>query len=180
MENKPWRLVDLSVVTQTRDAESKEESYHDVTEPATGYSNLVNPRLPKNTQDREIFQDRNLDAIWVKPFSLSLSLIYSNRAYYSTRILASSQRERERRRGWIDTLDTKSSRRLGKKSGGMEKGSGWNSKRVGFARKAKLVGGNLSRGAVRIHLNPLPPVSSEIPLSSHLPRKISSGRVKNV
>lgn len=180
MENKPWRLVDLSVVTQTRDAESKEESYHDVAEPATGYSNLVNPRLPKNTQDREIFQDRNLDAIWVKPFSLSLSLP-SIPIEPTIPRESSSQRERERRRrGWIDTLDTKSSRRLGKKSGGMEKGSGWNSKRVGFARKAKLVGGNLSRGAVRIHLNPLPPVSSEIPLSSHLPRKISSGRVKNV
>lgn len=97
MENKPWRLVDLSVVTQTRDAESKEESYHDVAEPATGYSNLVNPRLPKNTQDREIFQDRNLDAIWVKPFSLSLSL--PSIPIEPTIPRESSPRAREKERG---------------------------------------------------------------------------------
>lgn len=43
----------------------------------------------------------------------------------------------------------------------MEKGSGVGIRSgVEFARKAKLVGGNLSRGAVRIHLNPLPPPSS--------------------
>lgn len=99
MENKPWRLVDLSVVTQTRDAESKEESYHDVAEPATGYSNLVNPRLPKNTQDREIFQDRNLDAIWVKPFlSLSLSHLFQSSLLFHANPRLEPERKREEAR----------------------------------------------------------------------------------
>lgn len=91
--------------------------------------------------------------------------IYSNRAYYYFH--ANPRLEPERKRGEArldrDTLDTKSSRRLGggEKSGGMEKGSGVGIRSgVEFARKAKLVGGNLSRGAVRIHLNPPPPPSS--------------------
>lgn len=82
----------------------------------------------------------------------------------STRILASSQREREGRRGWIEIRWIRKVREGwggGEKSGGMEKGSGVGIRSgVEFARKAKLVGGNLSRGAVRIHLNPPPPPSS--------------------
>lgn len=102
------RLVDLWAVTQTRDEGIKGRWYHGIVKPddrATGYSNIVNPCLPKNRsiyRDREIFQDLPFPIAsksWCNLGQARLSHVYSNRAYYSTRvarILASSQRERDR------------------------------------------------------------------------------------
>lgn len=93
---------------------------------------------------------RNLDAIWVKPSFLSH--VYSNRAYYSTRVAReSSPRAKREKRGWLDARYEKFQKVGSGKKVGDGKGI-----RVGIriAREAKLVGGNLSRGAVRIHLNP--------------------------
>lgn len=75
------RLVDLSIVTQTKDGGIK-GGWYDVVkrdDRGTGYSYVVNPCLPKN---RSIYivrsskisptpcqSHRNLDAIWVKPSS---------------------------------------------------------------------------------------------------------------
>lgn len=177
------RLVDLSIVTQTRDGGIK-GGWYDVVkrdDRGTGYSYVVNPCLPKNRsiyRHREIFQDLPYplpiaSKSWCNlgQALLAYPTFYSNRAYYSTRvarILASSQREEQRERkearGRIDARYEKfqkadSEKRVGR---GMEKdpGSASEFEASRIARKAKLVGGNLSR--VRIHLNPpsLPPSGS--------------------
>lgn len=167
--------MDLSIVTQTRDGGIK-GGWYDVVkrdDRGTGYSYVVNPCLPKNRsiyRHREIFQDLPYplpiaSKSWCNlgQALLAYPTFYSNRAYYSTRvarILASSQREEQRERkearGRIDARYEKfqkadSEKRVGR---GMEKdpGSASEFEASRIARKAKLVGGNLSR--VRIHLNP--------------------------
>ena len=159
------RLVYGSFVTQTRDEEIK-GGYDGVVKPddqGTGYTATslipVCPRIefyiqgivrsckisPPPSQSH-----RNLDAIWVKPSFLSH--VYSNRAYYSTRVAReSSPRAKREKRGWLDARYEKFQKVGSGKKVGDGKGI-----RVGIriAREAKLVGGNLSRGAVRIHLNP--------------------------
>lgn len=192
--------MDLSIVTQTRDGGIK-GGWYDVVkrdDRGTGYSYVVNPCLPKNRsiyRHREIFQDLPYplpiaSKSWCNlgQALLAYPTFYSNRAYYSTRvarILASSQREEQRERkearGRIDARYEKfqkadSEKRVGR---GMEKdpGSASEFEASRIARKAKLVGGNLSR--VRIHLNP-PSGSRDSSFESLAEKDLVWPSVKNV
>lgn len=192
--------MDLSIVTQTRDGGIK-GGWYDVVkrdDRGTGYSYVVNPCLPKNRsiyRHREVFQDLPYplpiaSKSWCNlgQALLAYPTFYSNRAYYSTRvarILASSQREEQRERkearGRIDARYEKfqkadSEKRVGR---GMEKdpGSASEFEASRIARKAKLVGGNLSR--VRIHLNP-PSGSRDSSFESLAEKDLVWPSVKNV
>lgn len=77
-------------------------------------------------------------------------------------------------------LDTKSFRRLVLKKVGDGKGSALEFEASRIAREAKLVGGNLSRGAVRIHLNPHPPFPRFLSFESLAEKDLVWPSVKNV
>ena len=77
-------------------------------------------------------------------------------------------------------LDTKSFRRLVLKKVGDGKGSTLEFEASRIAREAKLVGGNLSRGAVRIHLNPHPPFPRFLSFESLAEKDLVWPSVKNV